>query len=295
MFLYNDHMYTFAPKKASAQQGQMLLITILVLTIATTIGLSLIGRSTLDVSMTNQLEDSSRAFSAAEAGIEQALHTGIGTSSPQVLTAGSGITYDVSVGTVGGATGVYQMARKTPQGVTETLWLANHNDDGSIDLTNSYRTNTLNLCWSQEMVIPALIGSVLYLNGVNGDYEVARFALDIDALNRVNNFNSSVSSVNGCGLGNYYQATIDFSTLGISLSGANADTLVELRLRPEYADTTIAVDTGSIVLPKQGKLIQSTGKTASGVSRKVVVYQQYRTAGSIFDNVIYSQSSFGHN
>lgn len=273
----------------------MLLITILVLTIATTIGLSLIGRSTLDVSMTNQLEDSSRAFSAAEAGIEQALLTGLGTSSPQVLTAGSGITYDVSVGVVGGATGVYQIARKTPKGVTETLWLVNHNDDGTIDETSSYGANTLSLCWSQELVVPALIGSVLYKEGADGSYKVARFAFDADAINRNNNFNTTISSVNGCGLGDYYQAEIDFSSLGLSLSGVGRDTLLELRIRPEYADATIAVDSGSTELPKQGKVIQSVGKTASGISRKVVVYQQYRTAGSIFDNVIYSQSSFGHN
>lgn len=289
------NMYMSAQSKKVTQSGQMLLITILVLTIATTIGLSLIGRSTLDVSMTNQLEDSSRAFSAAEAGVEQALHTGLGTGSPQVLTAGSGITYDVSVGVVGGATGVYQIARKTPRGVTETLWLVNHNDDGTIDETSSYRTNTLNLCWSQELVVPALVGTVLYKEGVDSTYKVVKFAYDPDAASRANNFTSSVSDVNGCGLGNYYQVSVDFSALGISLSGVNQDTLLELRLRPEYADTTIAVDSGLTALPKQGKLIQSVGKAASGVTRKVVVYQQYRTAGSIFDNVIFSQSSFGHN
>ena len=81
------------------QQGQILLITLLVLTVATTIALSLIGRATIDLSMSNQLEESTRAFNAAEAGVEQALKSGLGTNGPAVLT--NGVTYDVTVNTIG--------------------------------------------------------------------------------------------------------------------------------------------------------------------------------------------------
>lgn len=275
-------------------QGQMLLITILVLTVATTIALALIGRSTQDTSMTNQLEDSSRAFSAAEAGIEQALQSGVGTSSPQILSQGSGVTYSVVVSTLGGQTGVYQMLRKTPIGVTETLWLVEHNDDGSIDETRSFASDTpFAICWSSEAITPALIVSVLYKEGTDGSYKTARFSLDPDAAIRSNNFDSSnITTVNGCGLSNYYEKSFLLSSLGLTVSGVSADILLEMRIRPEYAATNIAINPGLVALPKQGKLLQSVGSTGSGVSRKVVVYQQYRTAGSIFDNVIYSQSSF---
>lgn len=268
--------------------GQVLLITLLVLTVATTIALSLIGRATLDISMSNQLEESTRAFNAAEAGIEQALKSGVGTSGPQVLT--SGVTYDVSVSTVGGGSGVYALPNKTPQGVTETVWLVGHNDDGTLNETPVYTDNTIGICWSQEAAPAALVISILYKEGTDGTYQVKRLA--VDPMPRGNNFDTTGITTNGCGLG-YYSRTVNFLSLGLSLTGANADTLLSLRIRPEYSDAQLAIDGGAAVLPKQGNQIKSVGSTKSGVSRKVVVYQQYRSALTIFDSVIYSQSSFG--
>src|SRR5204863_1532604 len=54
-------------------RGQVLLILLLVMTVGLAIGLSIIQRSLSDVSTASKIEQSSRAFSAAEAGIERAL------------------------------------------------------------------------------------------------------------------------------------------------------------------------------------------------------------------------------
>lgn len=275
------------------QRGQMLLITILVLTVATTIALSLIGRATTDLSMSNQLEESTRAFDAAEAGIESALKSGVSAANVAVAT---GVTYTVNVNTIGGASGVYQLTHKTTQGITETLWLVNHNADGSLNESPAYTTTTLPVCWSQPDsggTKAAAIISVVYKSGADGSYKVARVAADPDAVIRSNNFDATVT-VSGCSLG-YFETVLNFTSLGINLSGASADTLLALRIRPEYADTTLAVDGGAIGIPKQGNVIESTGTTGTGVSRKVLVYQQYRSASSMFDSVIYSQANFGHN
>lgn len=56
-----------------SQKGQVILILILVMTVALAIGLSVIQRSLSDISTSSKVEQSSRAFSAAEAGIEKAL------------------------------------------------------------------------------------------------------------------------------------------------------------------------------------------------------------------------------
>jgi len=272
------------------ERGQILLITILVLTVATTIALSLIGRATVDLSMSNQLEESTRAFDAAEAGIETALKTGTGGTA----AVGTGTNYSVTVNQIGGATGVYQLSHKTTQGTTETLWLVNHAADGSLDETPVYTTTTLPVCWSKPDAggtDAALIIAVLYKKA-DSSYQVARVAADPDAATRANNFDAAVGT-SGCGLG-YYQTTLNFTALGLTLSGVSKDTLLSLRIRPEYADTNIAVDGGVTGLPKQGNIIESTGTTGTGISRKVVVYQQYRSAASIFDNVIYSQADFVH-
>lgn len=288
-------MHIFRLFPLHRRRGQILLITLLVLTVATTIALSLIGRATIDLSMSNQLEESTRAFDAAEAGIEQALKTGLGTAQPTVLTPG--VTYDVSVNTIGGIqTGIYQVAHTTLQNTTETLWLAEHDASGALiqsSLADRYTANTLELCWSKETApnpAAALEVSVLYYESVTASYMVGRIALDPNALTRLDNFDDARITTTGCGLG-YYGTTLDFWTdFGITV---NADALLSLRVKPYYADTTIAIN-GTSLIPKQGNLIESVGKTGSGVSRKVVVYQQYKTPLSVFDSVIHSESFFGH-
>lgn len=272
----------------------MLLITILVMTVATTIALSLIGRATTDLSMSNQLTESSRAFNAAEAGVEEILKTG---ENHKALVLSPGVQFDVTRSDIGGGAGVYQMLHKTPKGVTETLWMVDHDATGAIvESPPAFTSNTLNICWSMESVHPALVVAVLYKEGTDGTYKVARVPLDFNAASHGDNFISAVTSPNGCGLTNYYQRQITFSSLGITLGlAAGDDTLIALRIRPEYADTNIAVDPLGVSIPKQGNQIVSNGTTDTGITRRVVVYQQYRSASSIFDSAIYSQAGFGHN
>lgn len=55
------------------QRGQVIIILLLILLVALSIGLALTQRSVTDVATSTQAEQSTRAFSAAEAGIEKAL------------------------------------------------------------------------------------------------------------------------------------------------------------------------------------------------------------------------------
>lgn len=55
------------------QQGQIIIILLLLMLVALSIGLALTQRSVTDVNTSTQAEQSNRAFSAAEAGIEKAL------------------------------------------------------------------------------------------------------------------------------------------------------------------------------------------------------------------------------
>ena len=62
------------------ERGQIILVLVLVITVALAIGISVVQRSLSDISTSTKVEESSRAFSAAEAGIERALkeHSTIG-------------------------------------------------------------------------------------------------------------------------------------------------------------------------------------------------------------------------
>lgn len=271
-------------KRDPKQSGQIVLITLLVLSIAATVALSLIARTTTDVTISSQVEESSRAFNAAEAGIEEALKTGLSSPGTQVLTPG--VSYTVTVATIGGAAGIYTVPRRTPRASTETVWLVNHNPDGSLDETPTFTAPSVSICFSQETTTPAVVATILYKRGAS--YFVAKGAYDPDAVRAgTNNFSGVTALSGGCGTPTMYLQTITFADFGIDPA---ADTVLMLRLRPVYADTQIAVD-ASIPLPLQGNRIESLGTTETGVTRDIIVYQQYRSAPTIFDAALYSQNT----
>lgn len=281
--------------RSSQQRGQVVLITLLILAIGTTVALSLMGRVTTDVGISSQIEESSRAFSAAEAGIEEALKTGEGSGGPKVLTPG-GVSYQTTVSNVGGSTAVYKLPQKTPKGNTETLWFVNFNPDGTLDEKITYIGENVTLCWSNETpVIPAVVVGILYKENGTGTYKVARVAFDPDT-NRAdtNNFTTNIS-LSGCGMPDYYRRNITFAPLGITPGNeATSDILLAMRVRPVYADTFFAFNPGTFTVPLQGVKIESVGSTETGTARKVVVYKYYTSALTLFDAAIFSQSYFGH-
>lgn len=58
-------------------KGQVVILLLLIMVIALAIGLSTVNRSVLEVSTSRKSEDSSRAFSAAEAGMEKAIQANL--------------------------------------------------------------------------------------------------------------------------------------------------------------------------------------------------------------------------
>lgn len=269
--------------KHVAPHGQVLLITVLVLSIAVTIALSLIGRGVTDVSMSRNVEESARAFSAAEAGIEEALKGNIVTNAREYV---SGVTYQSSSTIIGGSTGEYTLP-VTSAGNVASIWLVDHNEDNTINESSYYQGTSFAVCWtppSGDDPIPAIEVDVYYKLG--GVYMVQRSAYDPDAAARPsNNFSGTLNYNGSCGsvTGVYRRA--------ITLPGGIP---LLVRIRPYYNQTTITVSPigASITLPKQGVEITSTGTTDGGIVRKIVVRRQYPWPASIFDYSVYSQNSF---
>lgn len=274
------------------QTGQVALIALLVLTIATTVGLSLIARTTTDVSITRNIEESTRAFSAAEAGVEEALKSGVATAG--TIDPTLGVSYSVTIASVNGSVGnPFIFPTKTLSENTETVWLVNHADAGTIQEVPTYTAGTIDVCWSSESTPPALMVSVLYKKASDGSYQVAKSAYDPNSSRAAaNNFSAPTALTGGCGSGTNttYKSTIRFSDFVPSVNPA-ADTLIALRIRPIYSGALIAIAPAQD-LPFQGNRIQSVGETGSGVNRKIVVYQQYWAPESIFDYAVYSEGSF---
>lgn len=272
------------------QTGQIALIALLVLMIATTVGLSLVARTTTDVSVTRTIEESTRAFSAAEAGIEESLQSRV--DSAGTIDPALGISYIATVSAFhANADTPFIFPQKTLKGNTETVWLVNHSDENTIVETPTYTADYIDVCWSSELPTPALIVSVLYKTG--GVYQIAKSAFDPDRTRATdpvtgNNF-SALSGPTGCPNTTTYGTRIRFLNFIPSINPV-ADTLIALRIRPVYSGTQLAIAPAQD-LPYQENQIQSVGMTASGVTRKIIVYQQYRSPASVFDYVLYSEGS----
>lgn len=80
------------------QTGQAILGLILIMTVALAIGLSVVQKSLVDVSTSTKVEESSRAFSAAEAGIEKALQPGSTCGANCISFSGNSSKADVAGG-----------------------------------------------------------------------------------------------------------------------------------------------------------------------------------------------------
>jgi Tfp pilus assembly protein PilX len=272
-------------------KGQIALIALLVLAVATTVGLALISRGTTNVATTKNAEESTRAFSAAETGIEAALVSGVEGSS--ILDAVLGTNYKTTVATVSAAANVpFSFPKKTIKGETETIWLVSHDADGALALTPTYTAGSMDVCWSSSTPVPALVATLLYKESSDGSYRVTKGAYDPDAARAaVNKFSAPTAATGGCGDGaTKYKQTVTFSGLSASVDPA-ADTLIMLRMRPVYADAQVAVVPNQ-ALPDQFTRISSVGKTSSGTTRKIDVIRQFNAPSSIFDAAVYSQGSF---
>ncbi len=67
------------------ESGQVILVLLLIMTVVLAVGLSVVQRSLTDVSNSTKVEESSRAFSAAEAGLERSVSGGSNTISTSDL------------------------------------------------------------------------------------------------------------------------------------------------------------------------------------------------------------------
>lgn len=276
--------------------GQVVLLLVLITVVGLTIGLSLISRTVTDVRISSQIEQSGRAFSAAEAGVENALqsiNSGAITPTGSLSINNLEAEANYSIKTYGGTSDVL-VFNQTEVNTTQIVWLVNHDNGRNIIIPASAPypvsyNSTVDICWgSDPNSDPAIEVSLYYL--LTGEYRVVKAAYESIG-GRGNNFYSSDVGVNNCG-GNYrYHKLIKFSDPvpdGFNLSDSST-ILLALRLRPLYANSSIAImpQSGSFNLPKQGEIITSVGRTGTDTVRKIEVINGYKQLPSILDFALF--------
>ncbi len=267
-----------------SQAGQVVLMLVLITIVGLTIALSLISRTVTDIRISSQIEQSGRAFSAAEAGVENALR-GAAVGQPGSVALPDA-TAQYSVSQLGGTTSVISFPL-TSAASSQTVWLIGHNDDGSINENGSSypASSAFDICWGTDPnTTPALVLTLYYKSASN--YKVARAAYDQNSAARGNNFASVDSAGNYCD-GNFrFKKTIVAQT---DFAVGVADKLLFLRLTPVYENTALAFKP-SVALVSQGKVITSIGQTNTGVVRKIQVTQGYQVVPPILDFGLFAEN-----
>lgn len=255
----------------AAEAGQALLIVVLVMVVALTVGLAVVARSITYVRISTEEENSQRAFSAAEAGAEQVFRTGLSiTGVPlnniatvedaRITDLGNSDSFLVNNGT---------LVQKN-DGVD--VWLAPHHGDGTIDYTR-LGLGTMTIYWGNTgacNTTKAAIEVIIVSRTNNGNFSTQRLGFDPCTDRRaINNFTAPLPAVSMS-----IPSTDPNEDFTIGTPPINITNAVVVRIAPLYASSVIGVSRSTGTFPSQGKVIESTG-TSGGTKRKIVIYKGF--------------------
>jgi len=263
------------------EKGQAALVILLLMAVASTIGLVMSRNVTTDIQMTKVQEESARAFSAAEAGLEKALYSWrTGGEMPSSFDLETGAV-TVSNEKLGENATSFIFPSPVGDGDFEIIWLTTHTGDSIINQDGHYPgSSQIKICWESE----AALEMVLFYKSA-GEYKNQRWAFDSDAGSHGNNFSNPGST--GC-LGLPVDATLNLPA-GIPLF---------LLTKAYYHSTSIGVEAvGDNNFPSQGLVVTSTGEVVSGddrvVSRRLQVFQTWDLPPFVFLEPLFSSGSIG--
>jgi Tfp pilus assembly protein PilX len=268
------------------QKGQAVLIVLLSLSVVLIVILYILSRTITDVSLSSKEEDSLRAFSAAEAGIERALVAG-STGNQTINDA----TFNASVTAFsrGSFTSVFPIALKS--GENATFWFTEHDPATGNLVCNAanpcFTGSQAKFCWgdvgtTKNAESPALEVTVYYK--VGSEYRISRKMIDPRAGRTQNN---SAPTTN-CTVGSdSFEYGYTYSLAGLSnLQFATAKILYNTNVAHKIA---IDVTGSGSTLPSQGDKVNSNGSFADS-NRAIEVYQLHPEIPPIFANAIYVSS-----
>lgn len=296
--------------------GQALLIVLLAMATITTVVLSIVSRSVSEVEITNREEDSLRAFTAAEAGIEETIaDTAVGTTVNEdiqtpVISGGSEVTlssYEAEVTGFPENGDEYAYPFEMLSSDSATVWFKTKQGNMILpcDPTSSpcYEKNTIKICWADRGTeindsTPAIEVTFYYERTSGQESHIATTAYDPNSDRRSsNNFDppdapDGVCSISGTDY--EYQKLIDYqeifppSSPGAPLPG-NV-TMMKVRFLYNDVPHSFGVSGAGTNLPSQGKKVSSQGVSGNS-ARRIEAFVLNASSPSIFDSSIYSGSS----
>ena len=264
------------------ESGQALVLILLSLSVVLTLVLFILSRSVTDVAVSSTQEQSVRAFSAAEAGIERVLVTGSSYTNFPIGNA----TYTVSSSNFAENLPEFAYPFLFSSGDSATVWFMAHDATGNLTTAGGFRGTGMTVCWGNSGTsdhtdaTPAIEISVYYetTRGDLSTIKIARAAFDpfnATGARTVPNSFTAAPVIGPCLVGgeNFaFQKNIVFSDF---LPPVVPDGLILARIKMFYNGITphgVGVSVTGGNLPSQGQRVDSSG-TAGGSNRRIVVYQ----------------------
>lgn len=306
------------------QKGQIIIILLLVMVVSLAVALSIIGRSINEISTSKKTEDSSRAFSAAEAGIEKVLK----------LTTPPGVPVPVSFSNLATASAEFY---KLPvdRGALEhppigkpsfaQFWFADPDKDtapadrvpdalyGVVGAGQKPKDFDIYFGIPQTYTDvadkPAIeVDSIVWNTAVaTPRFESRRTWIDTEEpVVRGNNF-TKCGSVDSSGFANqvvtnnntgatkfYCKHTVSYATASENIATSSGIYLVMARVRILYSSlnhpVAVAPRGDDDKLPPQANIYKSTGE-AGEAQRILQVFRQREVMPHFFDFVLYSEAA----
>lgn len=268
------------------QKGQAVLIILLSLSVVLVIVMYILSRTVTDLSLSTKDENSMRAFSAAEAGIEKALVMG---STGPLEIGGADFNATVSDFAQGESEVIYPFSLKS--GEIATFWFSRPNEA-------SFTGNQIQLCWgdigtsNNSSFTPAIEFSVYH--GLITNLEIARATFD-PYLNRpqgsfLNNFSSAQNITCTIGTESFqFRQTFNLNSLGATSNLQFATVKILYNTMTSHKIGLNVDFGGNSNLPSQGKVIDSIG-SYNDANRRIGVFKLHPVIPPIFTNAIYSGS-----
>lgn len=209
--------------KNNNQSGQVIVILLLVMLLVLSVVLAITQRTTTDLSTSTETEQSTRAYSAAEAGLEQALQNGgatpIGNTAISLGNNASAIIKNSGLQPVRGSNSAieyFPIGKETPA----QIWLLDPNDPTNV--AKNYNRNSFTVYFGNPVSVgayddtapipknisPAIEVSIVFklVAGTSVSYQNQKFYFDSLSSRRSSNNFSAPTSV--CSAGGYTQDTI---------------------------------------------------------------------------------------
>ncbi|TAK53986.1 MAG: hypothetical protein EPO24_13700 [Bacteroidetes bacterium] len=257
----------FASNVIRDEHGQILLIVILTMIVALTVGLSIASRTITNLKISKQNEESNRAFQAAEAGIEKALRSGATSSQSNTLSNSS--AFKTTIITAQGTAFVLNGGDSVDQDAGIDLWLSNYPNYSSqiaaANITVYWGTTGQNTCakGSTTAIMPAI--EILALTGATTSPTLTK----------------KIYEATGSGCPRIPGATTAAVVGSQPIPGQNFNNSatisitngIIMKIVPLFNSSVIGV-TSNVALPPQGSSIDSTG-TSGDTVRRVIYNQSY--------------------